>query len=53
MKGGVCVVDGGKVVAELSLPVAGIMSDEPLEAVNEKLAEYLPNTKLNIVPMTM
>lgn len=37
MKGGVCVVDGGKVVAELSLPVAGIMSDEPLEAVNEKL----------------
>lgn len=37
MKGGVCVVDGGKVVAELSLPVAGIMSDEPLETVNEKL----------------
>ena len=31
------MVDGGKVVAELSLPVAGIMSDEPLETVNEKL----------------
>ena len=28
-------------------------SDRVWEAVNEKLAEYLPDTKLNIVPMTM
>ena len=28
-------------------------SDRVWEAVNEKLAEYLTNTKLNIVPMTM
>lgn len=28
-------------------------SDRVWEAVNEKLAEYLPNTKLNTVPMTM
>ncbi|HEX8322582.1 MAG TPA: adenine deaminase [Tepidisphaeraceae bacterium] len=31
--GGLCVVDGDRVVADLPLPVAGLMSDQPIEAV--------------------
>ncbi|MDB5326957.1 MAG: ade [Phycisphaerales bacterium] len=31
--GGLCVVDGDRVVAELALPVAGLMSDQPIETV--------------------
>lgn len=38
-KGGLAVVDGGKVIAELPLPIAGILSDAPLEEVNRAL-EY-------------
>ncbi len=37
MNGGIVVWDGGKSVAEVPLPIAGIMSDEPLATVNEKL----------------
>ena len=37
LNGGIVVWDGGKPVAEVPLAIAGIMSDEPLEAVNEKL----------------
>jgi adenine deaminase len=33
MGGGLAVVDGGKVVARLALPVGGLMSDAPVEAV--------------------
>lgn len=36
-KGGIAVVDNGKIKALLELPVAGLMSEEPLEKVNEKL----------------
>ena len=36
MNGGIVVWDGGA-VAEVPLAIAGIMSDEPLEVVNEKL----------------
>ncbi|MCD6235623.1 MAG: adenine deaminase, partial [Thaumarchaeota archaeon] len=36
VQGGVVVVDGGKVLASIELPVAGLMSEEPLEAVAEK-----------------
>jgi len=36
--GGVVVVEGGEVKAELALPVAGLMSDAPLAAVHEELA---------------
>lgn len=35
--GGIVVWDEGRVQAELPLPIAGIMSDEPLETVNRKL----------------
>jgi len=37
LKGGIVVVAGGLVLAELPLPVAGLLSDEPLEVVHEKL----------------
>jgi adenine deaminase len=35
--GGFAVADGGKVVAELALPVAGLMSDQPFETVRHGL----------------
>lgn len=35
--GGIVVWDGGAVQAEVPLPIAGIMSEEPLVTVNEKL----------------
>jgi len=35
MGGGLVVVDNGQVVARLSLPVAGLMSDQPVEKVRQ------------------
>ncbi|MGH2819751.1 MAG: adenine deaminase, partial [Actinomycetota bacterium] len=35
--GGIVVVAGGEVAAELPLPVAGLLSDEPVETVVERL----------------
>lgn len=35
--GGIVVVDGGKVVAELPLEIAGLMSNRPLREVNDDL----------------
>ena len=35
--GGIVVMDGGKVCGEVQLQIAGIMSEEPLIEVNEKL----------------
>jgi adenine deaminase len=35
--GGVVIADGGRVVEELPLPVAGLMSDRPLAEVHERL----------------
>ncbi|MGQ9603626.1 MAG: adenine deaminase [bacterium] len=37
MKGGLVIVDEGKVLARLPLPVAGLMSDKPMDAVKEEL----------------
>ena len=37
LNGGIVVWDGGQSVAEVPLSIAGIMSDEPLVVVNEKL----------------
>ena len=37
LQGGLVVVSGGKVLASLALPIAGLLSDEPLEAVVDKL----------------
>ena len=36
-KGGIAVVENGKIKALLELPIAALMSDEPLTTVNEKL----------------
>ena len=36
-KGGIAVVENGKIKALLELPIAGLMSEEPLTTVNEKL----------------
>lgn len=37
IEGGFVVVEGGRILAELALPVAGLMSLEPFEAVRESL----------------
>ena len=37
LRGGLVAVAGGKVVASLALPVAGLLSDEPLDVVVDKL----------------
>jgi len=37
LKGGLVAAAGGKVLASLALPVAGLLSDQPLEAVASKL----------------
>ncbi|MGN0747450.1 MAG: adenine deaminase, partial [Aristaeellaceae bacterium] len=37
MRGGLVIVDGGQVVGELPLPVAGLFTDSPLEEVNDRL----------------
>ena len=37
IEGGFVVVRGGAVLAELALPIAGLMSDRPFEEVRERL----------------
>ncbi len=39
LNGGIVVLDGGASVAEVSLSIAGIMSEEPLPEVNRKLED--------------
>jgi adenine deaminase len=41
MRGGLAVVDGDRVLARLPLPVAGLMSNQPLEAVCAQQQEVL------------
>jgi len=36
--GGIVIAEGGRVVEELPLPVAGLMSDQPLAQVHERLS---------------
>lgn len=47
MKGGFAVADGGKITAELPLPLAGLMSLEPFEDVSKTL-EHLREAALNL-----
>ncbi len=37
LEGGFVVVDGGRVIAELALPIAGLMSDAPFADVHDRL----------------
>ncbi len=39
MRGGQVAVSDGKTIASLPLPIAGLVSDQPLESVMEKIAE--------------
>lgn len=39
MRGGQVVVSDGQVIAELPLPIAGLMSDQPLETVQEQVEQ--------------
>ena len=45
MGGGLAVVQDGKVIDALELPIAGLMSNEPLEVVNERLQKLNQKTK--------
>ncbi len=47
LRGGLVAVRGGKVLASLALPVAGLLSDEPLETVVNKL-EVLERTAVEM-----
>lgn len=38
-QGGYCIVENGKIKASLKLPIAGILSEEPLEVIGLKLKE--------------
>jgi adenine deaminase len=35
--GGIVIAEGGRVVEELPLPIAGLMSDQPLAAVHKRM----------------
>ncbi|MCR4407763.1 MAG: adenine deaminase [Anaerolineae bacterium] len=41
MRGGLAAVDEGQVKARLALPVAGLMSDQPIEVVRQQMDELL------------
>ncbi len=41
MKGGLAAACGGKVIESLALPIAGLMSDEPMEEVRNRLDALL------------
>ncbi|MGN6628194.1 MAG: adenine deaminase C-terminal domain-containing protein, partial [Tepidisphaeraceae bacterium] len=45
MGGGLCVVDGSAVLARLALPVAGLMSEAPIEAVRDQYAQLLRSSR--------
>ena len=47
-KGGIAVVENGKIKALLELPIAGLMSDEPLTTVNLKMQSYLHMNSVRI-----
>lgn len=41
MGGGLAAVDGERVLASLALPIAGLMSDQPIEAVRSQMDDLL------------
>lgn len=45
MQGGMVVVDGGKVLASLPLPIAGLMSDKPINIVRQHYDELIRAVK--------
>jgi adenine deaminase len=63
VQGGVCVVDGGQVLALVELPVAGLLSDLPAREVAEKTSHLkkawiaagcrLPYMGFNLLPLSV
>jgi adenine deaminase len=63
MRGGVCVVRGGKVVAKVALPVAGLLSDKRASAVARESTALkqawgesgctLPYMGFNLIPLSV
>jgi adenine deaminase len=49
--GGIVIVEGGRVVEELPLPIAGLMSDRPLGEVHQRLRSM--ETRLHDMGVTM
>jgi adenine deaminase len=49
--GGIVIAEGGRVVEELPLPVAGLMSDRPLAEVHERLRSM--ETRLTTMGVTV
>lgn len=45
LKGGQVVVSDGKVIASLALPIAGLISDRPIEEVSQNVKELLKASK--------
>jgi len=41
MRGGMAAVEGNRVLARLPLPIAGLMSDQPIETVRDQMQELL------------
>jgi adenine deaminase len=45
MRGGLVVVDGGQITGRLPLPIAGLMSDRPIEQVRSALSQLVEAAK--------
>jgi adenine deaminase len=43
--GGLCAVKDGKVLSEVSLPVAGLLSEEPMEPLTRKFSDFFDAVK--------
>lgn len=43
LQGGFLIAQGGKVLSELALPVCGILSDQPLESISNRLCHIREN----------
>jgi adenine deaminase len=63
MRGGVCVVRGGKVMAKVALPIAGLMSDKRAGVVAAETTKLkrawkaggcrLPYMGFNLIPLSV
>ena len=63
MRGGVCVVRGGKVIAKVALPIAGLLSDQRATAVAQESTALkvawtaagctLPYMGFNLIPLSV
>ncbi|MHA2151509.1 MAG: adenine deaminase [Candidatus Thorarchaeota archaeon] len=51
MQGGIALAKGGKIIDSLPLPIAGLMSDQPIEHVNERLKDLKKSAKLLGTPL--